>query len=368
MTDSMPHPRLPFTRHERNRHGKWVWYFRRDNGPRIRLHGAYRSTEFMAAYHAALSGEPTPKAEPARSGTVAWLVERYKESGEFMGLAESSQYFRGQLMKQMVAGVGHIQFVRIEQKHIQQAMDARAKTPFAANNLLVALSQLFAYAVKRKLIKVNPCAGVTPFRTKSNGHHTWTVEQVEQYRAHHKVGTRARLALDLLLFTGLRISDLTRIGRQHVKNGVLSIRTQKTGVVVEIPIFPELRASIDATQTGDLAFVVGERGRPFQSPIAFARRFRTWCNEAGIPLECSAHGVRKAGATIAANKGASARQLMAMFGWSRISMAEQYTKAADKARLAAQTAELIANEFSAAPSAGAAKDTLDRLGNKAVEK
>jgi integrase len=223
--------------------------------------------------------------------------------------------------------------------------------------------------VKNEHLQANPCDGIEPFKTKdTGGHHTWTVEEVEQYRAHHPVGTRARLALDLLLFTGLRRSDIIKIGRQHVKEGVLAVRTTKTGAVVNIPIFPELRASIDATKTGDLTFLVAERGRPYMSPIVFGRRFRLWCDEAGLSDQCTAHGVRKAGATIAANDGASARELMAMYGWSRISMAESYTRNADQAKLARAAAERIANVFSPHPTGGAAKDTLEGLGNKAVEK
>jgi hypothetical protein len=37
------------------------------------------------------------------------------------------------------------------------------------------------------------------------------------------------------------------------------------------------------------------------------------------------HGLKKAGATIAAENGATTRQLMAMFDWDTVSMAEAYT-------------------------------------------
>jgi hypothetical protein len=48
----------------------------------------------------------------------------------------------------------------------------------------------------------------------------------------------------------------------------------------------------------------------------------------------STHGLRKAGATVAANNGATAHQLMAIFGWRTLKMAEQYTRATDQQRLA----------------------------------
>jgi hypothetical protein len=47
----------------------------------------------------------------------------------------------------------------------------------------------------------------------------------------------------------------------------------------------------------------------------------------GLP-HASAHGLRKAGAVIAAEKGATERQLMAIFGWSTMKKAARYPRAA----------------------------------------
>src|SRR5262249_10357502 len=46
-------------------------------------------------------------------------------------------------------------------------------------------------------------------------------------------------------------------------------------------------------------------------------------------------------ATIAANNGATSRQLMAIFGWDTLAMAEHYTRAADQERLAEQGMNLL---------------------------
>lgn len=345
MTDDMP-KRLPFLRHEKNRHGNWCWYVRRGS-KRVRIRGDYGSDEFMAAYNAAIAGVPIKSNTTARSGTVAWLVARYKESGQYVTLAKSSRYFRDYLLRQLVDIAGAEQFARIRKRDVQAAIDGRAATPHAANNYLSALNALFKWAVANDHLETNPCDGVAAIRAKIKGFHTWTIDEVARYRAKHEVGTRARLALDLLLFTGLRRSDIILIGRQHVRDGVLSVRTKKTGAMVHIPVFSELRASIEATKTGDLAFLTAERGKPFSSPVAFGAWFKKQCIAAGLPDKgCSPHGLRKAGATIAAESGATAHELMAMFGWSRISMAEVYTKDANKRVLARGAAERIADKFS----------------------
>lgn len=355
MNDLMPRPRWPHIRHEKNRHGTWCWYFRKGDGPRIRLPDTFGSDEFKAAYDAALSGAPKRPAREA-SGSISWLVARYRESGAFLHLAESTRYQREMHLKQMVAGAGDKPFAHVTKATIIAAMDKRAATPHHANNMLTALSKLFEWAVANDHVKANPCDGVKPFKAKIIGHHPWSVEQVEQYRKAHPVGTKARLALDLLLFTGLRRSDVIRAGKQHVRDGVLSYRTKKTGAWVHIPIFADLQTSIDATPTGDLTFLTGERGRQFASPEVFGAWFRKQVEAAGLPAECTAHGLRKAGATIAANAGATAHELMAMFGWSRISMAEVYTKEANKRRLAMGAAERIVNSFPPHPKSGAAND------------
>jgi integrase len=69
------------------------------------------------------------------------------------------------------------------------------------------------------------------------------------------------------------------------------------------------------------------------------QRFRDQCNDAGLP-QCSAHGLRKARATILAERGATDRQLMAVFGWESEKEATKYTKAANRKRLAAAAMRL----------------------------
>lgn len=168
------------------------------------------------------------------------------------------------------------------------------------------------------------------------GFHTWTEDEVSAFEAKRPVGTRQRLALDLLLYTGLRRGDVVRLGRQHVRDGLLTIRTEKTGEIIILLLLPALAASISAAPVGDLAFLVTERGQPFVKE-GFGNWFRKACEAAGCPG--SAHGLRKAGTVRAAENGASDRQLMALFGWSTAKMASVYTRAADQKRLAADAAD-----------------------------
>jgi integrase len=135
----------------------------------------------------------------------------------------------------------------------------------------------------------------------------------------------------VLLYTGLRRGNAVQLGRQHCRDGVATIRTEKTGVTVTIPILPALGEILRAGPCGDLAFICGENGGPLTKE-SFGNAFRDACNAAGIKK--SAHGVRKIGATRAPNDGATVAELEAIFGWQGGGMASLYTRAADRARLA----------------------------------
>jgi integrase len=147
----------------------------------------------------------------------------------------------------------------------------------------------------------------------------------------------------LLSYTGVRRSDVVQLGKQHVREGKLVFRQFKgrnqAPMTLELPILADLQCILDASKTGDLAFLVTEQGQPFTA-TGFGNWFRERCNEAGLP-HLSAHGLRKAGATRAAEKGATAHQLMAIFGWRTIKQAELYTRAAERKRLAGDAMHLL---------------------------
>jgi integrase len=229
--------------HERNRHGKYVWYFRRPGAQRVRLPDDYNSPAYIKAYNAAFAGEliVQPVGRPARH-TLAWLIHQYRQSGHFKALRPATRRVRDSIFARLVETSGTQPFAAIKRQHIQDAMDAKGNTPFAANGGLKALRKLFEWAVAAGHIDHSPCDGVKLIAAKSDGFHAWTVAEVEQYRLFHPVGTRARLALDLLLFTGLRRSDAIRVGPQHVRDDLITIRTQKTGITVYLTIWPELAA------------------------------------------------------------------------------------------------------------------------------
>jgi integrase len=210
--------------------------------------------------------------------------------------------------------------------------------PHPRRNMLKALRGLMAYAYSTRIVDADPTAGYRPLeRIKDRGGFTtWTDDDVAAFEARHPVGSKARLALALLLYTGQRRGDVVLLGRQHARGDILSLTQHKTGARVAIPVLPELRRVLDSSELGDLTFLVTSFGRAFTA-AGFGGWFRRRCNEAGLP-GLSAHGLRKCAATRFADNGATAHELMAWFGWSTLREAERYTRAADRERLARRAA------------------------------
>jgi integrase len=326
-----------------------VWYVRVDRGPRIRIRAEYGRPEFEAEYRAALSGAPTRKTAPSQS-SLKWLLTLYRETTAWTDLSDATRRQRDNIFKQVIETAGHEPYARITTATIEAGKERRVQTPAQARNFLDAMRGLFRWAHKKGLVKVDPTAGVhNPKRNSTDGFTPWTEDHVAKYQARWPIGTRQRVWLDVLLYTGLRRGDAVCLGRQHVRGGVATMKTEKSGFTVEVnlPILAVLQATLDAGPCGDLTFIAGANGRPLTKE-SFGNEFKAACREAGVPG--SAHGVRKIAATTAADNGATEFELMAIFGWTDPKMAALYVKTANRKRLAAQAMQKLNAERTSIPA------------------
>jgi integrase len=364
----MPRPRPPYLQRHVTRHDKVVWYVRVGKGPRTRVPGEYGSEAFMAAYRAIMAGEAPAPAGKAAKGSLAWLVARYQETSAWASLSLATRRQRENILKHVLSASGAAGATEIKRKHIVAGVDRRRATPAAARHFLETLRGLFRWALDAEHVAEDPTNNVKAPRKSGDGFHAWSEDECDRFEARWPVGTRERLAFDLLLWTGLRRGDVVTLGRQHVRNGVAMLKTEKTGEPVAVPILPPLAASIAAGPCGDLAFIVGERGRPMTKE-SFGNWFRGACKAAGVPG--SAHGLRKAGATRAANAGVTEHELMALYGWSEPRTAAIYTRKANREKLARQASEKLgaaqnANVYAHTSKSGA--HTLPQATEKTAEK
>lgn len=350
-----------------DRHGNVRYYFRQAGRPKVRLKETPGTDLFDKEVAHARLGIPWEKKDlprpekpvlpPAAKGTLRWLLTEYKRRAR--GTVSTDLMERRIRMLEEICETrrttsegkpsrskrGDLPFALMERQHVTEIRDEIRQTLGARNNVIKAISAMFGWAIESGIAKQNPCTGVK--RQKSgDGFHAWTVDEVRQYEASFPIGTKARLALHVALFTGLRRSDLVLVGRQHLQNGWIVLRPGKTrkssNVVVEIPLLQALSDTLDKSPTGDLTWLINDYGAPFTDD-GFGNRFRKWCDEAKL-FHCTVHGLRKAGATIAAENGATDEQLMAIFGWTTKQQTTLYTAKANRRKLAGAAMHHIALE------------------------
>jgi hypothetical protein len=343
---------------DRSRHGQLRFYVRVGKGPRVRLtRYAPEDAEWVRGeYGPALAisrGEArdTTARHPAarvRAGTIEWLIGLYRASAEWSTLSPATHRQREGLLRDIIAKSGHLPVATLTPKAILAGRDKRAAKPHGANNFLKTMRGLCGWASDpaRGLLKKNPVIGVKLLRGRNEreGYHTWTPAEMERFMARWPVGTRQRLAFDLLRFTSLRRSDIVRVGRQHVSSvladgatiKVIRIRPKKTerksAAEAVVVVHPDLEASIAATKTGDMNFVCTDRRTPMGA-ASFGTWFAKACVAAGVPGR--SHGIRKAEASRDAENGATEAMLNAKNGWAEGSReSATYVRKASRTKLA----------------------------------
>lgn len=326
----------------RDRHGTLRYRYRKVGQRTVYLHGVPGSPQFAAEYEAATSGVTT-KIEIGASRTVpgsinALAVSIYG-SAEWAQLSRSTQTTYRGIIERLRTDHGDKAVRAIRTEHILLMRDRKSSLPSAANNLVKVLRWMLAFAVARKMRPDNPAIGIKPLKIASEGFPVWGEGDIAKFEAHWPVGTRERLAFDLLLYTAQRSGDVRKMGLQHVQDGAILVRQEKTKAFLELPIHPRLKASLNTVQAGQMLFLVTQSSVGFTAG-GFGNWFRSACRQAGVP-ERSAHGLRKSAATRLADAGCTEAQIKAVTGHQTSKEVERYTKARDQRLLATAAFAMI---------------------------
>jgi integrase len=300
------------------------------------------SEDFMRQYAAALAGVQEQSnsvgAERTISGSMNALIVKYYRSPEFRGLKASTQAARRNIIERFRNEHGDKPVARLTRAHVKDIIGAKADTPESANNLLKALRVLLDYAVSIDMIASNPAVGVKRYKSRGEGFPPWSEAGVAQFEAAYSIGTKERLALALLVHTAQRVSDVARMGWQHIKNERIAVRQEKTDTPLMLKMHPELVRILAAVPRSNLTFLVTNRGAAF-SAAGLSSWFGKRCRAAGLS-HCTAHGLRKLALTRRANAGASTEMLKAFGGHKTSKDVEHYIRSANQARLDEQGLEL----------------------------
>lgn len=338
--------KLPYLNRQSGRHGngRVYWYVRVGKGPRIPIPGEYGSDEFLKAYTAAVSGGRGSSPPPPRAsrGTLRWAVELWKRSSDWSATSPATRKQRDNILLHVLEKSGDRGLEEIDAAAIRAGREKRQATPAAANNFLKTMRAFFRWAKEEQLVGQDPATEVKFLRVKTKGFPPWTMAEIDAYRAHWPLGTTQRLALEIYINTGFRRGDAAMVGRQHIRDGIIQIRTGKTDTPLYIPILPALADAIDAGPIGEMSLLVTKYRRPFTKE-SLGNLFRDWCDAAGVTK--SAHGIRKLAATVIADAGGSEQELQALFGWTTNAMSGIYTREANRKRQSLQAAFKLLEEL-----------------------
>lgn len=196
---------------------------RKPGHKKIRIREAFEDADgritpaFMKSYFEAietLDGRAAAPPKTPREKTFYWLVDQYYRSPKFIGFDALTQADKRGVLNRFCKTAGDLPYAALRREDVEVSQERRRETPAAADKLVKYLRSLFVWAIKNKHAIFNPALGVEKIHD-SDGWHAWTDVEVGAYRAHHAIGTKARLALEIMLNVGARISDACRIGRQH---------------------------------------------------------------------------------------------------------------------------------------------------------
>jgi integrase len=269
MTREMTQVPLPYIHRFVDRHGTVRHYFRRAGFPQSRLPGAPGSPEFLAAYQTALTCRQSPIGLGRESkGSVSSLIASYYQSAEWKQLAQVTQATYRNILERFREDHGDKPVGRLEREHVRRLVAAKAEKPSAANSLLKMLRILMRFATQEGWRKDDPTHGVRRIKTPTEGWHSWTEQEIALFEAYYPIGSRPRLALALLLYTGQRRGDVLRMGRQHLRDGYIDVRQQKTGERLRIPIVPGACRGARSCSSGSAHILDNEGWHP-----VFTRRF-----------------------------------------------------------------------------------------------
>jgi integrase len=344
---------LPYLSEEVDRHGNVRLYVRKKlNGKykRVRLRQLPGSRTFMADYNAAVDRliAGTGPTTPAQShvGTLGWLANEYHQTHEFKRNDPRQQRVRELVMRSILDEPtkpgSKFKFVdcpisEFTADHVRLLRNRKQTTPAAANRRVAELRKMLAWAVEERgqWVKRNIVTDVKGLKREVKGFIAWTDEEVAKFEAKWPIGSMPRLALSLMLFTGVRRSDAVLLGPPMVEDGSITFTPQKTrrqNKVLTLPILDVLQDVLDKTPHGLKTWLVHSGGEAFTAN-GFGNWFRDRCNEAKLP-KCTAHGLRKVAAETAAENGATEKQMMDIFGWTKADLAAYYARKANQKKIA----------------------------------
>ncbi|BBD98015.1 hypothetical protein SAMIE_1015160 [Sphingobium amiense] len=355
-----------FVTREKNRHGNVRYRFRKKGLPSGYFKATLGTEDFRTEYHAFLNPsaeKPKIARSTAAPGSLDEALDRYMNPITRLGPSEITQQkvkavledFRngdetsGYRGTRMLRGINFESVDKIlAKKRVKTGVGNKTKGGInAAIKLRKELVRFFDFCLKAGLCEVNPAAQSEKLKVaigeRTKGFHTWTEAEIQQYRDHHKLGTRERLAMELYLWTDQRRCDVFKMGKAQIVGGRIPVVQAKTGKALWVPLAPQLLEAIVAMPphlTSPFCFIVSRKGTAYTKE-SFGNWFKDACVAAGL-MHHNGHGLRKATLRRLAELGTANKPMKALSGQERDETLAIYTADADQKRLADQAITALA--------------------------
>jgi len=336
-----------------DRHDKPRHYLRRPGFKRMPLPGLPYSPDFMAEYYrlmgdAAEAPRITIGAKLRKAGSLGSALGLYFGSVAFTAeLAADTQRSRRSTLEKFArrtterssVPLGERQLATLDAGHFAKIVGTMPLHP--RRNLIKAIRHFAKWACTEGLIHTDPTAGMKIGRApKSKGFRPWDETDIAKFEAAYPIGSKQRLAFSIMLFLGLRRSDVVRFGPQHVRDYRVNFTPKKTsrstGFTLQCPLHPELAKIIAATPViGTTSYLISERSKPF-TVSGFSGFMSRACEDAELP-EANNHGLRKACLRRLADAGCDVLILQSISGHADLKELMPYIADRDQ-RLAAERA------------------------------
>jgi len=294
---------------------------------------------FLAAYVAAIGEAPKPKPKTFGPGTIGAGVTAYLGSSNYLSMASSTRERWKSRCDDICLRYGRAALSDLSARHIKA--DLSRFDGHASNNRLKVWRSLCSFWDEAGMMEINIALQVSKKKTpKTDGHKAWTRDDFEAFRAHWAIGTKQRLAFELMYRTCAAIGDTCALTRAMIEDGWLTYTRKKSGSVASCPFEVDGPAWFEATddlaacldiEPKHIALLTTEYGKS-RSEKAAASWFSKAARAAGLDKGKTAHGIRKGRAAIFKENGASSDQRMSTLGHESESETLHYSKSADLRR------------------------------------
>jgi integrase/recombinase XerD len=199
--------------------------------------------------------------------TVETATESFLRDAEARGLREPSLYKYRLLLKQFkeFAKAEGIRFlVEWDVDTLRRFRESWPNKNYSARKKLEALRTFYRFVHASGWIATNPAILIKPPKVDDPPTLPYTKDEFKRVleacdRYPNKKNAKRLKALVLLLrYSGLRITDAVTLSKQQIEDGILKLRTAKTGTTVRVPLPQTALDALKAIETSQYYFWSGE--------------------------------------------------------------------------------------------------------------